>query len=69
VTHEIATQPGVVEYSQFLDIAKEPGLRVQGDDVLEYPKLPDMKPVSLKVLSWKANDKKFIVTRGELTVA
>ena len=68
VTHEIATQPGVVEYTQYLDVANDPGIKVQGDDVLEYPKLPEMKPVSLKVLSWRANDKKFIVTRGELAV-
>ena len=68
VVHEIATQPGLVEYSQFFEVGKDPSIKVNGDEVVAYPRLPEMKSVLLKVNGWKANDKKLVVTRAELIV-
>lgn len=65
VTHEIATQPGVVEYTRYFDVGKDPQVKVVGEEIKEYPKFPEMKPVCLKVLTWKAFDKKFVITRAE----
>ena len=66
VVHEIATQPGLVEYSQFFDVGKDPSIKVNGDEVVAYPRLPEMKPILLKVNGWKANDKKLVVTRAKI---
>ena len=66
VVPEIAIQPGPVEYSQFFDVGKDPSIKVNGDEVVGYPRLLEMKPVLLKVNGWKANDKKLVVTRAEI---
>lgn len=65
VTQEIATQPGVVEYTRYFDVGKTTEIKVQGEEVLEYPRFPQMKSINLKVLAWKAFDKKFVITRAE----
>lgn len=48
ITHEIATQPGCVNYTRFMD-ENEPGLKINGEEITEFPKLPEMQPIQLKV--------------------
>ena len=66
VTHEISTQPGVVEYTRYFEVGKDTEIKVQGEEIKEYPKFPEMKHVSLKILSWKAFDKRFVVKIAEI---
>ncbi len=49
VEHEIALQPGVAVWSRYLDPKNEPGLKVEGETVLEYPKLKEFQTIQLKV--------------------
>lgn len=48
VTHEMALQPGIAKWEEF----HEPKLgliEVQDGEVTKFPKLPEFKPVTLKV--------------------
>ena len=67
VTCEIATQPGLVEYTRFLDPSSSKEVKVVGDAITEFPKLPELKPITLKILNWRTDDrrKRFIVTEAE----
>ena len=68
VTHEIATQPGFVEYTRFFTVGASQEVKVDGDKVTQFPMLPELKPIRLKVLNWRADErrKKFIVTEAEV---
>ena len=39
---------------------------MNAEEVVSLLRLPDMKPILLKVNGWKANDKKLGVTRAEI---
>ncbi|MGE9291211.1 MAG: hypothetical protein ACQKBT_09490 [Puniceicoccales bacterium] len=49
VSHELATQPGVIRWEEILDPAKDSRITLQGDEILKSPAEPDFKPVTLKV--------------------
>jgi len=46
-----------------LSVAK---LRLDGENVIEFPKLPEFQPVTLKVLRWEEKDKRFVIKDAEL---
>jgi len=48
VRHEIATKPGVIDFEQILDPAKDAGLKVEGGKIVAFPTFPEDKPISLK---------------------
>jgi hypothetical protein len=62
VQHEIATQPGVVLYEQFLDPKESPEVKVEGDKVTAYPQIPLFHEVNLKVLRYKMDKERLVVT-------
>jgi hypothetical protein len=63
--HEIALQPGMAVWEAFHD-PKEGKVKLDGENVIEFPKLPEFKPVTLKVLRWEEKDKRFIIKEAEL---
>ena len=63
VTAEIAIQPGVVEYTQYFPIS-DPAIKIEGEKVVQYPKLPELKPVTLKVEYYQADRGKFTIKRA-----
>jgi len=63
----ITINPKAVEYTRYFDVGIDPEIKVQGEEIKEYPKFPEMKHVSLKILNWKTGDKKFVVTKAELS--
>ena len=45
---------------------KDSKVKLDGENVIEFPKLPEFKPVTLKVLRWEEKDNRFIIKDAEL---
>jgi len=68
VRHEIATKPGVIDFEQILDPAKDAGVKVEGGKIVAFPTYPEDKPITLKcepgaIREFKGKVK---ITRAEL---
>jgi hypothetical protein len=49
VRHEMSTRPGVIDYEQLLDPAKDAGVKVEGGQVTVFPTLPEDEVITLRV--------------------
>lgn len=67
VRNEIALQPGLATWEAFHD-PKDGKVKLDGENVVEFPKLPDFQQVTLKVLRWEEKDKRFVIKDAELVV-
>lgn len=65
VTIEIAIKPGVVEFTQFFTVG-DPAIKIEGEEVIHYPRLPELTPITLKAESFRADKGKLVITRGSL---
>lgn len=67
VEHEIALQPGVAKWSRFFDPKKTTLVRVDGETVVEYPKLRNFQQVKIKATKLRTDEHGQIsITAGEL---
>jgi hypothetical protein len=65
VRNEIALQPGLATWEAFHD-PKDGKVKLDGENVTQFPKLPDFQQVTLKVLRWEEKDKRFVIKDAEL---
>jgi hypothetical protein len=65
VRHELALQPGMAVWEEFHD-PKDGKVKVDGENVIHFPKLPDMQQVTAKVLRWEEKDKRFVIKEAEV---
>ena len=65
VRNEIALQPGLATWEAFHD-PKDGKVKLDGEKVIEFPKLPDFQQVTLKVLRWEEKDKRFVIKDAEV---
>ena len=63
--HELAMQPGLAVWEAFHD-PKDGKVKLDGENVIEIPKLPEFKQVTLKVTRWEEKDKRFILKEAEV---
>ncbi len=68
VRHELALQPGLAIYEQYPDL-NAGRVKVQGEVVTEYPKLPEFEQVTLRVLRWQERDGRLVIKEAELVSA
>ena len=68
VEHEIALQPGVVIWSRYLDPKTEKDVKLDGDRVLDYPKLKEFQPVTRRAHKIRTDEHtgQITVRQGEL---
>jgi len=45
---------------------KDGKVKLDGDNVVEFHKLPEMQQVTLKVLRWEERDKRLIIKEAQL---
>jgi hypothetical protein len=57
--------PGLAVWESFHD-PKDGNVKLDGENVIEYPKLPEFQQVTLKVLRWEEKHKRFIIREAEL---
>ena len=60
VRHELALQPGLAVWEAFHD-PKDGLVKLDGEQVLTFPKLTDFQQVTLKVLRWEEGSSTFSV--------
>jgi hypothetical protein len=60
IRHELALQPGLAVYEEYPEL-KDGKVKLDGDNVIEFPKLPELQQVTLKVLRWEERDKRLII--------
>jgi hypothetical protein len=65
--HELALQPGLAVWEAFHD-PKDGKVKLDGENVIEFPKLPEFQQVTVKVLRWEERDKRLVVKDAELVV-
>jgi hypothetical protein len=65
VRNELALQPGLALWEAFHD-PKDGRVKLDGENVVAFPKLPDFQQVTLKVLRWEEKDKRFVIKDAEL---
>jgi len=64
IRHELALQPGLAVFEEYPDL-KDGKVKLDGDNVVEFPKLPELQQVTLKVLRWEERDKRLIIKEAE----
>ena len=65
VRHEIALQPGLAVWEAFHD-PKDGKVKLDGENVVAFPKLPEFQQVTLKVLRWEERDKRLVIKDAEM---
>jgi hypothetical protein len=65
VRHELALQPGLAVWEAFHD-AKDGKVKLDGENVVEFPKLPEFQQVTLKVTRWEERDKRLVIKNAEV---
>ena len=64
VQHEIAAHPGIVLLEQYLNPKETDEVKIEGDKLVACPPLPQWQTVTLKVLRYRFDRERFIVTSG-----
>ncbi len=60
VRHEIALMPGLAVWEEYPDVNGNQ-VKIEGEQVTEFPRLPALKPIELKVLRWQERDKALLI--------
>ena len=68
IEHEIALQPGVAVWQRYFDPKKDTGLRLEGENVVEFPKLKEFQPVTIKAARLRTDEHtgQVVIKGGEL---
>ena len=65
IRHELALQPGMAVFEEYPDL-KDGKVKLDGDNVVEFPKLPEFQVVTLKVLRWEERDKRLVIKEAQI---
>ena len=65
VRHELALQPGLAVWEAFHD-PKDGKVKLDGENVVTFPKLPEFQQVTLKVLRWEERDKRLVIKEAQM---
>lgn len=67
---EIGTQPGVVVWTRYLDPNTDKSVRLEGERVVEFPKLAEFKQVTIRATSIRSDERtgQLVIRVGELVV-
>jgi hypothetical protein len=65
IQHEIALQPGMAILEEYPDL-KDGKVKLDGDKVVEFPRLPEMQQVTYKVLRFEERDKRLVIKEAQM---
>jgi hypothetical protein len=60
-----AQTPAGAVFEEYPD-PKERKVKLDGDNAVEFHRLPEMQQVTLKVLRWEERDKRFLIKEAEM---
>ncbi len=68
VEAEIALQPGVAVFQRYFDPKKDTGLRLDGENVVEFPRLKEFQTVTIKAARVRSDEQsgQLFIKGGEL---
>ena len=68
VEYEIALQPGVATWVRYFEPAKDNSVRVEGDQVVEFPKLKEFQQVTIRATRVRTDEHtgQLVIKAGEL---
>ena len=58
-------QPGLAVWEAFHD-PKDGNVKLDGDNVVSFPKLPEFEQLTLKALRWEERNKGLVIKEAEL---
>ena len=62
---ELELQPGLAVWEAFHD-PKDGKVKLDGENVVVFPKLPEFQHVTPKVLPWEERDKRLVIKEAEM---
>jgi len=65
IRHELALQPGLAVFEEYPEL-KDGKVKLDGDNVVEFHKLPEFQQVTLKVLRWEERDKRLVIKEAQM---
>jgi hypothetical protein len=65
VRDELALQPGLAVWEAFHD-PKDGKVKLDGENVVAFPKLPEFQQLTLKVLRWEERNKSLVIKEAEI---
>ena len=65
VRDELALQPGLAVWEAFHD-PKDGHVKLDGENVIAFPKLVEFQQVTLKVLRWEERDKRLVIKEAQM---
>lgn len=65
IRHELALQPGLAVFEEYPEL-KDGKVKLDGDKVVEFPKLPEFQQITLKVIRWEERDKRLVIKEAEM---
>jgi hypothetical protein len=70
VEYEIALQPGVATWVRYFEPAKDNTVRVEGEVVVEFPKLKEFQQVTIRATRVRSDEHtgQLVIKAGELIV-
>ena len=70
VEHEIALQPGVAIWVRYFEPAKDNSVRIEGENVVEFPKLKEFQQVTIRATRVRSDEHtgQLVIKAGELVV-
>lgn len=70
VEHEIALQPGVATWVRYFEPKTDPSVRVEGENVVEFPKLKEFQQVTIRATRIRTDERtgQLVIKVGELVV-
>lgn len=70
VEHEIALQPGVAIWVRYFEPAKDNSVRIEGENVVEFPKLKEFQQVTIRATKVRSDEHtgQLVIKAGELVV-
>ncbi|HEX3717479.1 MAG TPA: hypothetical protein VH595_05875 [Verrucomicrobiae bacterium] len=61
----LALQSGLAVWVGFHD-PKDGKVKLDGENIIAFPKLPEFQRVTLKVMRWEERDKRFLIKEAEM---
>lgn len=70
VEHEIALQPGIATWVRYFEPAKDNTVRIEGDQVVEFPKFKEFQQVTIRATKVRSDEHtgQLVIKAGELLV-
>ena len=65
IKHEIALQPGLAIFEEYPNLT-DGKVKIEGDNVTEFGKLPEFQTIWLRVIRWEERNKQLVIKEAQM---